>query len=350
MKRLLRPLTLAVAGCGALAVSAFGQGSTSVGLAFVKDTSVPSTVWVAAANGAGARKLGPGDSALLSPGGQLVAAGGVGRGPSLYVYKAGGGTLAGLASLPKQSVTPLAWSPDSTYLAVELYDTELGGASSAGNARLDVIDVDTGRVTATAAGLVEGASFAPTGSDEVVFGLTQSPSLAKGANLYTMPADGSASAQRLTDDGHSIEPVWGPQGIVFVRFRDRGKDEAPAYHLEQLRGATVTSIASPKPGTLADGLYPVALSSNGTHLLAEYVGEDTSQAYAVNLATNHFEQLSAVQDEAQGWGISKDGTRVLISYGGFEQPSNHATIATEPFGGGKPTRLLKGGDFPSWDQ
>jgi hypothetical protein len=348
MKRLTGLIILALAGCGALAASSLGQGSSAVGLAFIKDSRATTTVWVAAANGTGARKLGVGEGALLSPNGQLVASAGFGAHPGLLVYKVGGGTLAGVPPLTKDTVMPLAWSPDSTYLAVELYDTKLG--SGPGNAAVDVIDVATGQVTATAAGVVEGASFAPTGSDRVVFGLTQSQTYSKPANLYTLPADGSAPATQITHEGHSIDPVWGAHGIVFVRTRNRGKDEAPAYHLELLNGTTVTAIASPKPSALVDGLYPVAISSDGTHVVAEYAGEDTSQAYAVNLATNRFKQLGATQDSAQGWGISKDGTRVLISHGGFENPSKYSTIATVPFGGGKPTTLVKGGDFPSWNQ
>lgn len=137
---------------------------------------------------------------------------------------------------------------------------------------------------------------------------------------------------------------------MFVRYRNHGKDEAPAYHLEMLNFTTITPIASPRTSALADGLMPVAVSADGWDLVAEYLGEDTLQAYAVNLQANPFKRLGATQDSAQGWGIARDGTRVLISHGGFENPSKDATIATVPFGGGAPTTLVKGGDFPTWDQ
>jgi Tol biopolymer transport system component len=246
-------------------------------------------------------------------------------------------------------VTPLAWSPDSTYLAVELQDTSLA-RTGPGNGRIDVIDLTTGQITATKPGIVYGAGFAPSGPDTVVFGLSGSQLFTQPTNLYSMPADGSATATQITRDGRSIDPIWGSRGIVFVRERMRGRDSAPAYHLELLRGSAVSPIASPQPSALTDGLSPVAISADGRRLVAEFTGEDTSQAYVVNLATNRYRQLGARTDMTQGWGISRDGTRVLVSSGGFENSSRHAVIGTMPFGGGALTPLARGGDFPSWNQ
>jgi hypothetical protein len=362
MTRLRAPFFCALLGCGALAASSFGSGTGTgtAGVAYVKDAKSPPTVWVANANGSAQRKLGPGSDAVLSPDGSLVAAAGTtGKGPGLYIYKATGGQIS-LAPPPKGAksplngvgVTPLAWSSDSRYLAVSVADS--GTGRGIGNAGLDVVDTTTGDVVVTVPGIVNGASFSPTSPNELVAGLGQSQDFGKQQNLYTVtigtgPTE-SAGETELTHDGRSINPVWGSRGILFDRYTLRGVSKAPAYQLELLNGKQERAVASPRPAALLDGLTPVAISSDGDHVLVAFVGEDTDVAYTINLATDRYRMVTGVKYGVQPWGISRDGKRLLVSYGGFESPSTHATIATIPFAGGKPTTLVKGGDLPSWDQ
>jgi hypothetical protein len=216
---------------------------------------------------------------------------------------------------------------------------------------LEVVDTTTGQATASDHGIVEGASFAPSEPDRLVFGLGQSMEFSQPQNLWTMPADGSAAPAQLTRDGHSIDPVWGSRGVVFVSYRGRGRDKAPLYRLMMRSGAATKSIATVNAGGLISGLEPVAVSSDGRRLVAQLVGEDTVQAYSVNLV-NHRVHAYTVKSrqEVSGFGISRDGRQVLISYGGFEGPSTHAKIAAVPFGGGKAKVLVTGGDFPSWNR
>lgn len=344
MRRVLTGSAVALAASGVLAAAGFGAGTTHR-IAFVKSSARSVSVWIANGNGADPHKLGAGALALISPNGRYVAATNeTAKRNGLIVYRASGGKLIGLPPLPAL-VTPLAFSPDSTLLAVSVPSTQSG--SGAGNAKLDVIDLATGTVAASVAGLIDGASFAPTGHS-VAFGMTKSLKLGAKEDLYSLTiGDSSATIRRLTTNGDSLDPVWGSRGIVFTEARSRGVSKAPAYHLAVLRGGKITSIASPKPGPLVSGLTPVAISANGRHLVAEFVGEDTSIAYAVDLAHNRYRLLGA---SLQGFGISRDGSQVLVSYGGFEGPSTHATIATVPFGGGHPHALITGGDEPSWNR
>jgi Tol biopolymer transport system component len=317
-------------------------------VAFVKSVQ-NTTVWIAAADGTGARQLGVADAPVLSPDGTLVAAQNFGpKGPSLIVFKVAGGRLTMSAAIAKQSVSPLAWSPDSRYLAAAVQST--GQGFGPGSAALDVIDVTTGKITASAPGVISGASFEPGTSDQVVFGLARSLRYTAPTNLYSMPADGSAPPTQLTHDGRSTNPVWGPSGIIFDSVTPRGKNAAPLYQIVVLSGGKRTQITHMKVPQLEDGLMPIAVSADGTKLVAEYVGEDTSQGYTVDLATHKVVALTVPKQENSAYGISSDGTRVLVTYGGFEGPSTHAVIATMPFGGGKPTVLIHGGYQPSWNQ
>lgn len=359
MKGLVGLLVCALFGCGALATTTLGAGSATAGLAFIKHNTTPETVWVANANGTGQREVGPGGDDLLSPNGELVAAFRLAaNGPGLLIYHVSGGTVRLAPKLKGVlGITPVAWSPDSRYLAVSIPDSS--NPLGAGNAKLEVIDTTTGKVTATVPGIVQGASFAPSGGDRLVFGLTQSPSqdLNPVENLHTLSLGTETTTQAtVTYNGRSFNPVWGSRGIVFAEYTRRGPDNTlrgfmlPAYHLKLLNGTHVRSIASPNPSALQTGLIPLAVSADGEHLIADFRGVLTSLAYTVNLATNHYAIVKGRKNGVQPWGISRDGRRLLISYGGLVPPSSRATIATIPFGGGKPTTLVKGGEEPSWNQ
>ena len=347
MSRGLAILT-ALVTCGALAAAtASGTTAGSAEIAFVKSLKFTS-VWVAAGDGSGARRLGAGTDPVLSPNGAMVAATAFGpKGSPLVIFKVAGGRIDVPASLDaKVSVTPLAWSPDSRYLAVAVIDSSTGPGP--GDAALDVIDTTSGSISAHDGGDVSGASFEPGTSDTVVFGLSQSQLTTAPVNLYAMPADGSAAPTQLTTDGHSSSPVCGTRGIVFDRVTPR--ENGPEYQLVLLHGSKQTQITHMKIPELLQGLVPIAVSADGSKLVAEYEGEDTSEGYSVNLVTHKVTNLMIPKQEDSAFGISQDGTRVLVSYGGFEGPSTHAVIATLPFGGGTPTPLIHGGDQPSWNQ
>lgn len=264
------------------------------------------------------------------------------------------GTLSPVPAFTDIIMAPLAWFPDSCYLAISIApNTPIG----AGTAKLEVIDTTTGEVTVTVPGIVQGASFAPTGTDRLVFGLTQSQEFTPPEDLHTLSlGTGTATQATVTHNGRSFDPVWGSRGIVFDEYTLRGHRNTlrglklPAYHLELLNGTHVRSIASPHPTAVQEGLTPLAISADGEHLIADFGGVFTSLAYTVNLAINHYAIVKGRKDGVRPWGISRDGTRLLISYGGLREPSSHTTIATIPFAGGWPTTLVKGGGEPSWNQ
>lgn len=353
--RYLRAVAVAVFVCSILALAGAGGGASSVTAASVTPEiayvtgpgpGVPQ-VWLAGANGSHSHKLGPGTQPLLSPNGRLVAANAViGGGRALLVYSLSGALAAGFFDISRVQAVPLAWSPDSRYIAASL-SGYVATATGLGPSALVIIDTTSNRATTVAHGLVEGASFAPSGPDRVVYGLTSSLSLRGTVNLHSALANGAESRQ-LTHDGRSLNPLWGKRGIAFDREQLRGP-HASAYQIVLLRSGRSTQITRLRLSRRVEGLVPVAVSRDGTRLVVQYEGFDAWQAWTVNLTTERVHELTAPEKSATSSGISRTGRRVLVGIGGQARGSNDK-VETIPFSGGTPTVLVAHGGEPSWNQ
>jgi Tol biopolymer transport system component len=313
-----------------------------------------SYVWISAASGTEPRRLGGGDQPLLAPNGQSVAASLFGatvgveeQGPSLGIYPAAGGPSVNYFSLETAIATALAWSPDSRYLAVVLQSN--GTNDIADDSGLDVVDTQTDTVKRIAAGEIYGASFARDGTDRLVFALSHSESFASGVNLYVSEADG-AGLHRITSEGRSLHPVWGPKYIAYDR--ERVRHESPEYQiwLGLPSGARVRKLTHLSVGPLVQGLVPLAFSADGSRLVAEFEGEDTSEAYAVTVASGRARAVTVRGHAAQAAGISSDGSTLLLDTDGFEQQPARPRIVTMPFAGGPTTVLVAHGSQASWNR
>jgi len=314
-------------------------------------------VWTATPNGSAPMLLGPGDGPLVSPDGSRVAAGlfgaGLEKGASLAVYSVfpenlGPHTGPGFGNLAAQSATPLAWSPDSRYLAVMLVSTAVKGFAK--KSGLAILDGRTGLLRTIAAGVIYGASFAPDGSDRVVFGRALGQSLTSKVNLYTAAATG-AGLRRITGDGRSLNPVWGPRFIAYDRERLR-RNDAPVYQI-WLRGSSpgaARRLTSIRVRSLVSGLTPIGFSSDGTRLLTEFVGQDTSEAWTVQIPSGRARPVRVKRRPVVGGAISRDGSRLLVYEGGLEGPAQGDNVVTVPFAGGAPTLLVAHAAQPSWNE
>lgn len=315
-------------------------------IAFVRGTTT-STVWVAAADGRHARRIGRGFDPLISPSGRLVAfVRDTSTGWEIAVEPtaagAGGSAAAGFGAA--STVQPVSWSPDSRYLAVAFTGDH---ASSSG---LGVLDVGTsGRlgVGAVAHGFVYGASFAPSGPDRLVYAAAGSQSLGARVDLHTVAADGTGS-RRLTRDGRSLYPVWARNGIFFDRERLRGRQNAPAFQVVLRRGSRTTQLTHMRIPALVEGLVPLAASADGNRLLAEYSGQDTSYAWTIQLRPRRVREVRVRGRLVQGGSISRNGRTLLIDEGAFMNPASSGRVETLPFGGGA-ARRLTWGSSPSWN-
>lgn len=305
---------------------------SSAQLAYVTGNSTsPLTVWVAGTKGQNATTVAQGEEPALSPNGQLVAfTSFTTNGQSVLVYSVSGALLARFPG----AQGPLTFSSSSRYLAMRK-----GG--------LQVADLQAGTVTQIATGDLQGVSFQP-GSSRLVYGLSRTQQLSSPVNLYTVNPNGT-SRKQLTRNGRSTNPVWGSGGIAFDRVTYRGTTAAPVVQIYLLSGGRVRQITKLKVPKLLSGLVPMAIASDGVHMVAAYTGEDTDQAWTVNLKTKALKRLAAGKKYVTPYGISRNGKRVLVSLGGFEGPPN-GSVATIPFSGGKATVLVNRAGDPSWNQ
>jgi hypothetical protein len=329
------------------------QAASPARIAYVTETaSAPARVWTAGADGSDPTVLGPGGDALISPDGGLVAAGlfgdgvGVETGPALALYSTAGAPAEQFLSLATATATPLAFSPDSRYLAIAFQATTVHNVGAGSG--LAVLDTTTGVLSTVAHGIVYGASFAPDGSDRIVY--ARAPSLLGNAptNLYVCAANGSATV-RITGDGRSLNPLWGPRYIAYDRERPR-HDFAPVYQvwLRTLSGAA-RQLTKLRVDPLVSGLVPVGFSASGSRLLTEFVGQDTSESWTVRVPSGRARRVLVGGRTVIAAGISRDGSTLLVDEGQMEEPVSSGRVATVAFGGGAARVLVAHGGQASWN-
>jgi hypothetical protein len=326
-----------LAACALALAPSAAQAATPSKLAYV--TGLAGThpqVHVAHADGSGAVTLGTGVDAAISPDGANVAivTPYTRRGTSLLVRSADGGAARTLARTG-DTIGPLTWSPDGALLAVVI-----------NTRRLVAIDVASGARQVVARGSIQGASFAPDGR-RIAYARSVLPRLSAHVDVYVANADGSGT-HRITHDGRSLWPIWGPTQIAFTHERLR-RNDAPVYQLRVMRpdGGGVRQLTHLRIPRLLSGLTATAWSADGSRLLAEYGGQDTSEAWAVDVASGRAHDLTGRFDGVIGADLSADGTTVLVQRGYFDDP-RHQSIATIPFAGGSATVLVRRGSAPSW--
>jgi Tol biopolymer transport system component len=340
----LLALGAGVVGLGGVAGA---SGTGTAGLTYVTSTNtLRPKVWAASANGSNARKLGVGDQPQLSPNGKLIAVASAGpHGAGIVIFNAGGGTFGKFLGGLTFAATPVAWSPDSRYLAVEAFDPDSTGI---GKSALFVIDTSTRHATTIAHGIVNGASFSGD-SGTVYYGLYKSAAFNGPVNIYSVDPAGATTPVQVTTDNRSLNPLWTARGIVFDH--EKLRKEAPEYQIFLLHGGHATQITNIKVDQLSEGLVPIAASADGTRLAAEYGGQDNSEGWAVNLVTHKARELANRTNGLVDAGISRNGKTLLVDLGIFGgDPASRGKVATIPFGGGRPTVLVAHGNEPTWNR
>jgi len=333
-----------------LAVPATAQAT----LVFSRSPLNPS-VWSAADDGSAPRRLAPGSNPRISPNGQLVALLHQGKGrssqPELMLVPADGSAPVSRLATGWREASVFDWSPDSGSI-VAVLGPELGPK------RLVLIDVVTGSQRVIGRGFFSGVSFAPEGG-QLVYGRAASEDFPPRSDVYRydIPVGQplrAAGPVRLTRDHRSLSPLWGPNGkIVFVKqlgAKKRRYGPKNELYLMNPAGKQVRRLTHTMVGPLLQGLYPTQWSTNGSRLLAQFNGQDTSYAVTVNPRTGAQRPLiEATEQGFAGAALSADGKLVLGATGGFEPGSGH-DVATVPYGGGKPKVLAKNAFEPDWSR
>jgi Tol biopolymer transport system component len=322
-------------------------------LVFTRNPLNPA-VFAANNDGSGARRIGSGSSPRVSPDGQTVVffRHEPRKPPELIAAPTGDGPSRQLAVNWKESST-FAWSPDSTTIAV-LLGPEIG------RARLTTIDVASGAQHVVAKGFFNGVSFAP-GGGQLVYGRAGSEDFPLQSDVYrfdilppgAVPVAAS-EPHRLTSDHRSLSPLWGPNWkIVFVKqLGHKQRQYGPKNDLFLMNpgGDQVRRLTHTKVGPLPFGLSPTEWSANGQRLLAEFGGQDTTYAVAVNPRTGAERALTKEREVGfVGAALSGDGSTVLGSLGGFEPGPGHKVVSI-PYRGGKPKLLAGNASEPDWNR
>lgn len=322
-------------------------------LTFVRNP-LNSQVFVADDDGSGARKLAAGRTPHVSPDGLWVAY--LQEGPKsaqeLQLAPVAGGPTRTLMVGWRESAS-FAWSPDSKTIAA-LRGPEIGKRS------LVLIDVASGKQNVVGNGYFGGISFSPD-SSEIVYSQARSENYPPRSDVFRFPVPipGVVNVRapepvRLTKDHRSLDPLWGPTGqIVFVKTVDGKKRKyGPKNELFLMnsQGKGVKRLTNTRVPQLLQGLFPTDWSEDGTRLLAEFEGQDTSYAVAVNPKTGAQRPVAEVGENGfVGTALSADGKQVLGFTGGFD-PSGGHKVATVPYNGGKPKVLAKNAIEPDWNR
>ncbi len=323
-------------------------------LVFSRSPFNPS-VWSAADDGSGARKLATGSNPRVSPDGQIVAFLHQGKGrssqPELMLVPADGSAPVSRLVTGWREASTFAWSPDSASI-VAVLGPELGAK------RLVLIDTVTGAQQTIARGSFSGVSFAPEGG-QLVYSSAASESFPPRSDVYRYDVPMGqplrvAQPVRLTSDQRSLDPLWGPNNkIVFVKqlgAKQRKYGPKNELYLMNPVGKQVRRLTHTNVGPLLQGLYPTQWSANGKRLLAQFNGQDTTYAVTVNPQTGAQRPLiEATEQGFAGTALSADGKLVLGATGGFEPGPGH-NVATVPYGGGKPKVLAKNAFEPGWSR
>lgn len=324
----------------ALFAAAFWAAPAQAELVYVKNAGgAEPVVYVASDTGKDPRRLGIGRAPTISADGRWVAFVTVAPGGSemeavvLQRLEAGSQRLV----MRSRSIASLRFSPDSGKLAA------IGGGK-----RVRVYDVAADKLYVAAKGAIRGFSFSPD-SKQIVVGRAEKDRPQAPSDLFAGPAIGG-ELERITDFGRAVNPVWGPDEIVFDRFKRR-KGAAPAFNLWAVEPAAdgalrqLTTLRIPK---LVSGLVPLEISSDAARMLAVFSGQDTEVGFTVALRNGKTRALSRdFENGLVGFDLSADGKRILAHTGGPDPMAAHDVVSV-PYRGGKPKLLVAGAAYPDW--
>lgn len=317
--------------------------AASATLVFSRFTGGQNTIWAANDDGSGQRLLARNAATpQITPDGQTV------------FFQTTGGDRTNLRQMPitggpaKTVLRNLQYgiqtvSPDGAYVLVNT--GPLNGAQ-----KLTLLTVATGATRTIATGYFFGASFSPDGT-QFAYSRARRLDFKAPNDVYVAPVAGG-TPRNLTNDGHSAYPVWGPTQIAYSRWRlhygPKHAESGPAYNISVINpdGSGRRNVTNTKVPYLLSGLISTDWSADGTKLLTQFTGQDTSYAVGVDVASGKTHVIGPRTELGlNGAALTADGTTVLGSLGPPEEIGNIVTI---PFAGGSPTRIVRRAFEPSW--
>lgn len=327
----MRPVRLALA---ALLLTVAWAAPAAATLVYVKDPAGAAKVLAAADDGSDPRELAAGTQPTISPNAATVAfVRQHGSRRELWLVPAAGGDPRRLTA--SRSVESVAFSPDSSLVAAEI-----------GGNRLVVAEVATMRMATIARGPIKGLSFSPD-SKRVAYGLGADGTARGKSDVLVVPAAGG-KPEKLTDDGRSLLPVWGPGRIAFVKQKAATRGGMiPAYDIWTMTdtGDRVRRVTKTKVPDGVSGLLPIEFSGDGRRLIAQYVGQEVRVGFTVNPFTGRSRSLRG----KVAFALAADGSDVLSQSGGADPAARH-NLYSAPYAGGPSKLLVRKAAFPDWSR
>jgi dipeptidyl aminopeptidase/acylaminoacyl peptidase len=301
-------------------------------------------VWIARADGSGKRRVARGRAPAISPDGRWIAfqGGRVGNfawGPhrDVMLIAASGGR----PRLLMRAAHGPVWSPDSKRVAVlrDLDDRRRALLS---------IEIETGERTTVARGAINDVSFSPRG-DELAYSRGE---VFEKVDVYIVDADGGVE-RRVTDDGQSAYPVWGPPHEIavarIVPYRGWGAHEIWLVRPDGSGRRLLTKTPRSLLGQGIVGLVPVAWSADGRALLAGQANEFGLVPFADNPQTGALRRIGDYSYHASPIRLSRDGRFVLVSDSGVEV-TNATRVEVIPYAGGSRRVIALRAGEASWNR
>jgi DNA-binding beta-propeller fold protein YncE len=300
-------------------------------------TAKKASVWIADPDGSHPKKLSKGFLGVLSPDGRTVAVQRLGQG--IFLVSSDGKQTKRLTPAP--NLRPQAWSPDSK----KLYVTADAGQAVV---RLAVIDRDSGEVKTIARGSLYGLDTSPDGK-HIVYSrapeATDQGICGDQFDLYVANPDGS-DPKRITHDGLSAFPVWGPKGMAFAHFPSGGSQadcSSPGIWTSDADGSNAKAVIDRAPDSITllgfYGLQPLAWLDD-SHLLIGLRGESGTEGAVLDTGSKQIRRLNEFVDDA-----SSDGR---FAVGGGNDDGNAVTIIR--VSDGKPVYRRKDFCCPDWNR
>ncbi len=346
-----------IAVCAVVTVSLAFPVVSEAMLTYAKNPLHP-FVYTAYGDGSHVRRLGPGSHPRVFGHGLSVA----------YLHEAPGGA-PGVA--PQLMVSLFGRAPQvlMTGWREPLYmDASPDGETIAalrgpevGRRDLVLIDVPSGTRRTVDSGYFSGLNFCPDCTEpQLVYSKSARESFPLRSDIYKVSVGGGEPV-RLTDDRRSLDPLWRPSilerarpaKIVFVKqlvAKHRRYGPKNELFFMNPNGGEVRRLTHTQVDPLLLGLFPTEWSADGRHLLAEFEGQDTSYAVAVDARTGAQRPIGSAGERGfVGSAISRDGETVLGYTGGFEPGAGH-NVATIPYKGGRMRVKVRNAFEPDWSR
>jgi len=283
-------------------------------------------VWRASVEGLKRVRLTHGLAPVVSPDGRRVAfvrARRDGTETEIDVIGSRGGAVRRLMRLTaKEPVYKLIWAPDSRRL-VAAFVGRVVSLSPNGEAAI-LGGADLGQI-----------SFSPDGS-QLAYVKTVKTLVGHLSDVYVTSL-GGGEPRRITSEGDAEAPVWGTDGIAFLRNDGNIWIVQPGG--TGLRQLTLGSL----------WIRPVAWSQDGMRLLGENPPHRNGRLWAVDGRTGAARTITGWVGGLDALGLSRDGRTILATtgHGGFQGCVGR--IETIPYAGGRARVLLPQICDASWN-